>query len=817
MLVALGLVLAVQEVRVQVGKQSDAQRIRDSVRAEAIARGRYRGEENDRRPPRRIPVTPELERTAFIDAGARSILTRARDARMRQDSSLLAYDANAYQRLSVGLGFRAFGRNRLLFRTENATRVRWTRDGGTWIDLKGRRSVFSSISEADMDGDEFEEPDFTPIPYFPGRDALWIGADNGLARAEVDDREMVHPIAIGSEAYYRFASGDSLTFTLSDGKVIQLRELRVVPRHPEWKLSVGSFWFDVASGQLVRAAYRFSVPLDIWAVAAEESRRARAGDSTASDMREADEEVPAWVKGMLSPMQANLEAVTIEYGLYGERFWLPRSQSAEGWGRAGFFRVPFEIQESFKYASVNGTDTIPAIPRAPASIRDSLFGHDSTRWRDLPYEERRRRMRMVMEVDSTRREQRRIAQEEECRTSGYRTNRERRAEGSIVVAVRIPCDTTALATSPELPKSIYDPGDEVFSMQDRDDLLKALDFGLQPGWAPQRPILTYGLAHTRYNRVEGLSTGLGVTQQLGAGYTADLSARIGIADWEPNAELGIARSNGRTTWRLAGYRRLAVANDWGSPLSFGASLGAALYGRDEGFYYRSAGLELERFSTRGSGLHLRVFGEHHSDAPRETDFSVFGSLEAATALRDNIDASNANVAGAAVRHLGSLGLDPLGWRLFTDLKLEGGYVDGDATGEPFGRAAFEATVTRGLGKRVAAAVSGGAGIAENAPVQRLFFIGGSGSVRGQVAGQAIGDAFWFGRAELGLSNTGFRPVVFGDIGWAGPRALWQHPGRPLSGVGVGASIMDGLIRFDVSRGIYAKERTRVDLYLEAKF
>jgi hypothetical protein len=816
MLVALGLLLAVQDVRVQVGKPSEGQRIRDSIRAEMIARGRYRGEENDRRPPRRIAVTPELERTAFIDANARTLLTRARDARMRQDSTLLAYDANAYQRLSVGLGFRAFGRNRLLFRTENATRVRWTRDGGTWIDLKGRRTVLPSISEAETD-DEFDEPDFTPIPYFPGRDALWIGADNGLARAEVDDREMVHPIAIGSEAYYRFSTGDSLTFTLSDGKVIQLRELRVIPRHPEWKLSVGSFWFDASSGQLVRAAYRFSVPLDIWAVAEEEARRARRGDSTASEMREADEEVPRWVKGMLSPMQANLEAVTIEYGLYGERFWLPRSQSAEGWGRAGFMRVPFQIQESFKYASVNGTDTIPAIPKAPASIRDSLFGGDSTRWRDLPAEERRRRTRMVMAVDSIRREERRKAQDEECRTTGFRTNRERRAEGSITVAVRIPCDTTVLAKSPDLPKSIYDSGEEVFNMQDRDELLKALDFGLQPGWAPQRPVLSYGLAHTRYNRVEGFSTGLGVTQQLGAGYTAELTARLGTGDWEPNAELGIARSNGRTTWRLAGYRRLNAANDWGAPLSLGASLGAVLYGRDEGFYYRSAGVELERFATRGGGLRLKLFGEHHSDAHRETDFSVFGSIDAATALGDNIDATNANLAGVGVRHLGSLGLDPLGWRLFTDLRLEGGYVDGDSIGDPFGRAAVEATVSRGLGKSVAIAVSGGAGIAENVPVQRLFYLGGAGSVRGQVAGQAIGDAFWMGRVELGLSNTGFRPVVFGDVGWAGPRSLWQHPGRPMSGAGVGASILDGLIRFDVSRGIYPKERARVDLYLEAKF
>jgi hypothetical protein len=36
-------------------------------------------------------------------------------------------------------------------------------------------------------------------------------------------------------------------------------------------------------------------------------------------------------------------------------------------------------------------------------------------------------------------------------------------------------------------------------------------------------------------------------------------------------------------------------------------------------------------------------------------------------------------------------------------------------------------------------------------------------------------------------------------------------------VGVGTSIMDGLIRFDVSRGVYPREKMRIDFYLEGKF
>jgi hemolysin activation/secretion protein len=74
-----------------------------------------------------------------------------------------------------------------------------------------------------------------------------------------------------------------------------------------------------------------------------------------------------------------------------------------------------------------------------------------------------------------------------------------------------------------------------------------------------------------------------------------------------------------------------------------------------------------------------------------------------------------------------------------------------------------------------------------------------------------------GRAELGLGLVSARPVVFYDLGWAGARADFAHPGRPLSGAGVGASFLDGLVRFDLSRGIYPEKRTRFDMYLEARF
>jgi hypothetical protein len=810
--------LAIQvTIRVGSDEKSDSARRarRDSIRAEIDDRVR----ERNRRPPRRIPLTPELERSAFLDPRARDLLLSAREARMRQDSSLRSYDAMSYERVSAGLGFRAMGRDRLLFRTENASHVRWSRDGGAWIELKGKRTVFPTFGEHDADAD-LDDP--APLPYFPGREALLFGSNT--AKPVVDERELVHPLAIGSEAYYRYSTGDSISITLPDGKIIRLRELRVEPRRPEWRLSVGSFWFDVQSGQLVRAVYRLAVPMDIWAVAEEETRRDREDSSAKRRKSSDDDDVPRWVKGLMSPLQANLEAVTVEYGLFGTRYWLPRAQYAEGWARAGIMRIPFKLEQSFKYASVNGDERIPPVPNPGKAIRDSLFPGDSTPLRDLPSDERRRRTRAIAEAAAARAKAREAVREEECAKTGFHTETQTRYEGAVRIAIQIPCDTTKLATSPELPPSIYDPGEELFGLQQRDELLKALDFSLQSGWAPQRPLFQYGLALTRYNRVEGFSTGIGASMELGRGYAVDGRARLGTGDWEPNAELGIARTNGRTTWRLGVQRRLAVASDWGPEPSFGG-LGALLFGRDESFYYRTMGLELERHATRGNGLSLRLFAEHDSPVEVTTRFNVAHALGGGSEFGPNFDARRGNTFGAALRDTRTFGLDPNGWRAFTQILLEGGWFDpkdtisngGAEEGHAFSRAAGDVTVSRGLGSHAAAALTVAGGVTDHVPPQRTFFLGGTRTVRGQLAGTAVGDSYWLGRLELGAGAGPVRPVVFGDLGWAGRRAEWRHPGRPLSGAGVGFSFIDGLIRADLARGIYPREKLRFDMYLEARF
>ena len=180
---------------------------------------------------------------------------------------------------------------------------------------------------------------------------------------------------------------------------------------------------------------------------------------------------------------------------------------------------------------------------------------------------------------------------------------------------------------------------------------------------------------------------------------------------------------------------------------------------------------------------------------------------------DNIDAARASLAGAEARLRLGRGADPHGFRLWTDARAEG------ATGTfDYARVALDATLSHGLGSYLDAAVTlGGGATAGRVPGQRFWFLGGSQTVRGQRPGTAAGDAYWLARAELGTSALAFRPVVFYDVGWAGRRADWQRPGTPMSGAGVGASLMDGLIRFDLAKGIRPERGVRADMYVEARF
>lgn len=750
------------------------------------ARGRDGGERDLRRAR---PLTPALEANAYRDPAAREVIARARRARTEQDSTLRGYDAMSRQRLSAGLSLRDGGRNRTVYRGEVSGRVRWQAGVGARVDVTGSRSTLPMVRRG-VFADLTASP---PIPYFPGREPLFNLA--GMQHVGQQEWWLVHPLDPGAEAAYRYASGGTNSIALPGGERISLVEVRVEARRPDSDLIVGSLWFDAASGQLVRAAYRPAAPLDIWATARSEARADGEGD---------DDDGIGMVNALLGDANVTFDGFFVEYGLHRGRWWLPRAQRTTISVKVGPMRIPGEVEQSFDYASVNGTPLPPDSIVAPDIAQRLAEAAADTTQGDGESEAERGRRRQAR-ADSAR---------NVCKAdpSSSRNWGEDLYDGSLRVAVHMPCDTMALIRSPDLPETIYEDPEDLFDEKAARELSSSLGLGLQPGWGLGKPRLRWGLhdGHLRYNRVEGLSPAISVRQAFGRGYTGMAMVRMGAADRIVNGELAVERAAGTRAVGLGGYRRLAAANDWGDPLAFGPSLSAVLFGRDEGFYYRTLGAELTGRSREW--LRWRLFYERQETAERETDFSIY-NLFGDHDFRENIAATEGNVAGAALRMTRTFfGGRPGGFRVLADARLEGGTGSWD-----YGRGMADLTFSRGLGSRLdgALTVSAGSSVGDLQP-QRLWYLGGAQSVRGHTAGTLAGDAYWLARAELGSSFVAARPVVFFDAGWAGARDDFALK-DPLLGAGAGVSFLDGLVRLDLSKGLDPSTGIRADLYVEARF
>jgi hypothetical protein len=798
---------------------------------------------------RRRAVTAQLLATAFKDQATRDLFERARRARLEQDSAIKSYDAMSRERLSVNLGIGSRGREHLFYRRESAARVRWQHDVGAVVEITGSRAGIPMAPKSDELGESLGNlGSVSPIPYYPGMESLMIG-DEASTHAEANDKEIVNPLTVGAEAYYTYAIADSVSFKLPNKDVIRLREIEVRPREPRWNLAVGSFWFD-DNGRLVKSAYRLSVPLDVWEMVEEEA--------------DSSDEVPGIVKGLLSPMRLQITGIAIEYSLMQGRFWLPSMRAMTGDAQIMFARIPVRIDQRFEYRSVNGPDLLPPMDttRLPRVLteeearvrRENDRKADSTRrafLESLPEGARAaardsiRRVRdSVRGIDHSRSDSgpsrdvmlKAVADSIDrglspvgaqliarngapCDSSGMSTRYLRRFDARMPVAVRVPCNINTLLHSPDLPPSIYDSGDELFSTKDRDEMLnEALSLGAQApfslgaGLRP-KPTYSFGLPMTRFNRVEGFSTGIAVDQQLGAGLSVGGSFRFGLADKVPNVEIDASRSNLRKTISVAGYHRLVSANDWGNPLSFGSSFSALMFGKDEGFYYRASGGEVAW--TRGveSRFEWKVFAEDQNAAPVNTQTSLVHRSSADT-FPANIAAAPGVYIGSAMHIVHNHGLDPRGFRTFTDIHLE------TAASDSFyarGSANLDLSMGTPLGTMVGLTLSGGSSLGF-LPPQRRWYLGGTQTVRGQDADTTYGgNIYALTRIELARDNRTHRSSIFADAGWAGRRDRLALDDRLLTGVGYGESMFDGILRVDLSRGLQPKRQWRFDVYLEARF
>jgi hypothetical protein len=706
--------------------------------------------------------TPAQDSTSYLDATARRLVAAARTRRETIDRSITAYRTRMRER--IGVGIRALRRDRMLYRRELTLQIDWRRDSVTSIEVIGaRQSVPAAVPKPSMPEDL--KSDAGDYAFDPANDRLTIGWSNARrdstppqdSTKHREEIEFRHPLAPGSERYYRFATGDSSVVVFPDGRTIRLRELRIIPRQLDFRLMAGSFWIDEASHGVVRALFR----------------PARAFDFEQDVSDEDSKDVPGFVK----PIRVEVRFLTIDYGLWTGRWWLPRLIAMDAVATAGsFLTMPMRYERVYDEYQVSGDTTLPRAPRPPrATAAEDSAARAACHAREK-------------------------SEQISCRCENGHC---------LAFRVHIPTDTAALLASTALPPPFGSANDTLISEGEMRDLTRGIgDLPAAPWQFHARPP-RWGLA--RYNRIEGLSLGARGELDLGR-VRLDGTARIATTDGTPDLEGGIVRETGALRLRLAGYYRVAAVDPNARSLGIGNSLNALVLGRDDGDYFRGTGAELTIAPpiTLSQRYTIRLYAEQQRFARKWTDFSIPHAIHDEHVFRPNITADSADQFGASVTFRAQRGIDPERTQWTAEVTLDG------ALGTyQFGRATSTLRVTAPLGRQMAGAVELAGGVSDGqVPVQTFWYLGGPGTMRGYDGNAASGDAFWRGRLELANRWPAARVVIFGDVGNAGQRDHLSLV-RPLTGIGAGVSFVDGLIRIDFTRATQSPTGWRLDIYSDA--
>ena len=688
---------------------------------------------------------------AYRDAVARDLVTKARASRSELGRSISAYTAVVRQRSAVKL--RMPLRDRLLDRDESAARVRWSRDGDEVVQVLGARE--QSGVRGVQKGHFHQVADDL---FDPAGDRVYFAlASFGMDEGD-DEFWTAHPLAEGSEEVYSYASGDTMTVRLS-GRTIRAVQLNVIPRIPSFHYFTATLWLEPESGALVQAVYRPARTLDVLAD---------------TSIVEAEDQEHLWViPGLFKPMEVDFESIIVQYSLWDLKHWLPRLTRVEGYFRAGAIRVPFSTETGYEIESVidDSDGHVPAM--TPEELVKSWGGVDIADYSDM---------------DATR--------------EAHHTR------------VFAPRDLEALTTSDELPPPIWEDAPAFATDGELEALVEALEKAV-PRAAIAAPLeldLQWGGGAPdllRYNRVEGLSVGVRGTAVHPLG-TGRATVRIGTADLTPNVELAASHPRWGRTLGASVYHQLVAVHP--ASLGLGNSASALLFGRDAGEYYRATGLRFDVAPDASDRAWYRwsFFAERQRPVERGTVWSFAHLVDSERDLRPNLQADPADLLGASLSLAPWWGQDPAA--------PQGGveyYLEGAAGDYRFARSSLTARGILPLGARHRFGVEAGGGTAwGDLPAQSNWFLGGSESLRGYDASAAVGPDFVRGRAELARGGTRVGLALFGDAGWAGQRDSFDGD-DVLFSAGVGATFMEGLLRFDLARALRDPTGWRLEMYVDA--
>ena len=336
--------------------------------------------------------------------------------------------------------------------------------------------------------------------------------------------------------------------------------------------------------------------------------------------------------------------------------------------------------------------------------------------------------------------------------------------------------------------------------------------GASPDSLARRP--GHGIAYERptdalrYDRVQGLSLGIGYRVQMPGVHFTSLhgTVRYGLSDERVTGRLTILRDALGGRLAISGYREISALDPFAPGHGFGNTLNGIFAAHDDGDYSLVQGGSLGYQTSLATGLDFGVGAavQREESVAQAAQSAVNDFLGGSGEFPPNPPVAEGTYGSAWVR------LDGRGrrrWSVTADL-LAG---EGQSTGRLYGR------IREDFGSKSGATLELKAGAAtQPALPQSLFRLGGVSTVRGFEYGTRRGEAFWAARLDVAPLRGRLRPVLFADAGQAAPlESLFSS--EALAGAGVGLSVFDGVLRFDLSYPITPDVggKVRFDIVVQA--
>jgi hypothetical protein len=695
--------------------------------------------------------TPSPDTTSpYSSPEVQHLVERAMSRRRQGDSAVTDYRARIRYRLTVGVGRRRWAEVPTAAVEEQVADVQWQRPNDLRVDVVGRR--FRSRGEWLELSSVWDRPWFVPRGV---DDSVRIFSNDFPAHGAL------HPLAPTGPEWYRYSLATSLAVGGGPAGTLRLLRVDVTPRRTGPALIAGQMWLDSTTAEVVRLTFRY-VGTSLWAVP--EGDR-RADSSQAKKINRFANDI------------ASVDA-DLEYGLEDRRYWMPRRQVISGRVRipiVGDLVIPFRATTTFEEVEVNtGRPVVFEVPlpdsaKAPRADREA-----ERRRRDSLQAERRR------DHDNEHR-----AWNNADRWPGGRYELHRPSNDSLSRFHAWP-DSLTLESDPAAERRLREVDAQLAGLAE--DLPDSVTGRRAGGFGYERASDVF-----RYNRVQGVSVGLGYGVRVpGMSFTSTYATvRYGFSDERVTGRLSAIRDAPGARLTLSGYRDIADLDPLNSSLGFGNTLNALFAAHDGGDYLLAEGGAFRVETSLGTGVDMAVTArvEHEESLARAAKSGVNDFLGGSGEFPENPPVDEGTFVGGGVR---VTGYGARRWTAGTDV----------LGGEGHTTARFYGSLRQDLGDRRGATLRAAGGIATSPTLaQANFRLGGLNTVRGFDYGSRRGQAFWAAQLDLAPIQGRIRPVVFIDAGQAGAAdELFQT--EALVGAGAGVSFFNGLLRFDLSHPLH---------------